>query len=146
MKRRMDEHDYTERCIYMITLAVEGRDPVLGTLAGKVDAPQGNSDFPHVVLSPLGQCVDKALGQISSFYPQVRLIGKQIMPDHLHFILFVTERIPVPLGAIITGFKAGCRKAIREAVGWSAVLQSAAGNPAAKQQGTRPGTQPGGGW
>ena len=28
MKRRMNEHDYTERCIYMITLAVEGREPV----------------------------------------------------------------------------------------------------------------------
>jgi hypothetical protein len=34
MKRRMDEHDYTERCIYMITLAVEGREPVLGTQPG----------------------------------------------------------------------------------------------------------------
>lgn len=113
MKRRMDVHDYTERCIYMITLTVEGRAPVLGTLTGIADAPKESSDYPHVVLSPIGQCVDKALGQISSFYPQVKLIGKQIMPDHLHFILFVTERIPVPLGTIVTGFKAGCRKAIR---------------------------------
>lgn len=137
MKRRMDEHDYTERCIYMITLAVEGREPVLGTLAGRVDAPKESSDFPHVALSPIGQCVDKALGQINSFYPQVKLIGRQIMPDHLHFILFVTERIPVPLGTIITGFKAGCRKAIRAAAGNSAVI------PAAKQQGTQQqGTQP----
>ncbi len=138
MKRRMDEHDYTERCIYMITLAVEGREPVLGTLAGRVDAPKESSDFPHVALSPIGQCVDKALGQINSFYPQVKLIGRQIMPDHLHFILFVTERIPVPLGTIITGFKAGCRKAIRAAAG-----NPAAGNPAAEQQGTQQqGTQP----
>ena len=138
MKRRMDEHDYTERCIYMITLAVEGREPVLGTLAGRVDAPKESSDFPHVVLSPIGQCVDKALGQINSFYPQVKLIGRQIMPDHLHFILFVTERIPVPLGTIITGFKAGCRKAIRAAAG-----NPAAGNPAAEQQGMQQqGTQP----
>jgi len=132
MKRRMDEHDYTERCIYMITLAVEGREPVLGTLAGRVDAPKESSDFPHVALSPIGQCVDKALGQISSFYPQVKLIGRQIMPDHLHFILFVTERIPVPLGTIITGFKAGCRKAIRATAGNPAVIS------AAKPQGTQP--------
>ena len=143
MKRRMNEHDYTERCIYMITLAVEGREPVLGTLTGIADAPKESCDYPHIVLSPTGLCVDKALGQISSFYPQVKLIGRQIMPDHLHFILFVTERIPVPLGTIVTGFKAGCRKAIREM--GAAVVPAAipAAIPAAEQQGTQPkGTQP----
>jgi len=33
------------------------------------------------------------------------------MPDHMHGILFVRERLPVHLGQVISGFKAGCRKA-----------------------------------
>ena len=36
------------------------------------------------------------------------------MPDHLHGILFVTEPLPVHLGRVINGFKAGCNKAARE--------------------------------
>ena len=32
MKRRNAWHDYHSRCIYMVTMAVEGRKPVLGKL------------------------------------------------------------------------------------------------------------------
>ena len=36
------------------------------------------------------------------------------MPDHIHGVLFVKEKIPYHLGTIINGFKAGTRKAARE--------------------------------
>ena len=32
MTRRMQDHDYQSRCIYMITIATEGRRYILGTL------------------------------------------------------------------------------------------------------------------
>jgi hypothetical protein len=38
------------------------------------------------------------------------------MPDHLHFILFVKERIPVHLGKVINGFKVGSNRIYRELV------------------------------
>ena len=38
------------------------------------------------------------------------------MPDHLHGILFVRERMAQHLGKVIKGFKAGCNKAYRELV------------------------------
>ena len=37
-----------------------------------------------------------------------------IMPDHIHGILFVHEKIDCHLGHVINGFKAGTRKAARE--------------------------------
>jgi hypothetical protein len=36
------------------------------------------------------------------------------MPDHIHGVLFVKEKMPHHLGTIINGFKAGTRKAARE--------------------------------
>jgi len=35
MKRRCETNNYTERGIYLITIATEGRKTLLGTLAGK---------------------------------------------------------------------------------------------------------------
>ena len=54
MKRRSEQNDYTERGIYLITIAIEGRKPLLGTLAGKVDVQEG-PEKPHVLLSPWGE-------------------------------------------------------------------------------------------
>ena len=114
MKRRMEGHDYTERNIYMLTLVVEGRKPLLGKVAGDPNAPAGSDEDPCFVPSPLGLIISREVELIASHYPQVRVLGRQLMPDHLHFILFVTEKLPVPLGKIVNGFKTGCRKAMRE--------------------------------
>ena len=51
MKRRCADNNYTERGLYLITIAIEGRKPLLGTLAGKVDVQEG-PEKPHVLLSP----------------------------------------------------------------------------------------------
>ena len=108
MKRRDDNHDYTERRMYMITMEVEGRRPLFGVVTGDPHAPQGSSDSPHIVLSPIGQAVqDEWLG-IPRYYPQIEVVAVQMMPDHMHGILFVKERIPVHLSQIIKGFKTGC--------------------------------------
>ena len=36
------------------------------------------------------------------------------MPDHLHAIIFVKQRIPLHLGKIINGFKVSCNRAYRQ--------------------------------
>ena len=110
MKRRDDHHDYTERRMYMITLEIEGRRPLFGHLEGDPFSPIGSSDGPHIELSLLGKAVrDEWLG-IPRYFPQIEVKGVQMMPDHLHGILFVKEQLPVHLGQVISGFKAGCRK------------------------------------
>ena len=110
MKRRMVNHDYQGRAIYMITLCVEGRMPRLGTLYG----PDSIHPLPWVNLSPLGESVKAEWLGIPRYYPQIRMLALTIMPDHLHGILFVTETLPVHLGKVINGFKSGCNRAARE--------------------------------
>lgn len=111
MKRRDDHHDYTERRMYMITLEVEGRRPVFGRLVGDAFAPAGSADEPHIELTALGKAVQSEWLGIHGHYPQIDVMAVQMMPDHLHGILFVKAQLPVHLGQVISGFKAGCRKA-----------------------------------
>lgn len=106
MKRRCENHDYHDRCIYMITMVLEGRKPLLGTLAS---APQ-----PHVELSPLGERVRQCWHDIAKYHPEVETMKLCVMPDHIHGILFVHERMGEHLGRVISGFKTGTRKAARE--------------------------------
>ena len=111
MKRRRVGHDYLARCIYMITLVVKGRRPLLGTVTGN-----GENEPASLQPSPLGQAVLQALLDIPRFYPQIAIWTHQLMPDHLHAIIFVKERIPVHLGKIINGFKVSCNHAYKELV------------------------------
>lgn len=111
MKRRDDHQDYTERRMYMITLEVEGRRPVFGRLVGDAFAPKGSKDEPRIELTELGKAVQNEWMGIHDYYPQIEVMAVQLMPDHMHGILFVREQLPVHLGQVISGFKAGCRKA-----------------------------------
>lgn len=113
MKRRCDEHDYTQRGIYMITMATEGRLPLFGTLKGNPLATSGD-DKPQVILSVLGERLKDSWKDIPAHYPEVSVIKLCVMPDHIHGVLFVKEKMPYHLGTIINGFKAGTRKAARE--------------------------------
>ena len=113
MKRRCDEHDYTQRGIYMITMSTEGRLPLFGTLKGNPLAISGDNK-PQIVLSPLGERVKACWFDIPAHYPELSVIKLCIMPDHIHGVLFVKENMPQHLGTIINGFKAGTRKAARK--------------------------------
>lgn len=122
MKRRSYEHDYTEQCFYMVTLAVEGRRPLLGSVVGRVDAAVGKADAPHVELSPLGLAVCKAWSDVSVYYPQVAIIAQQVMPDHFHGILYFREKTSLRLGDVIRGFKVACNRAYRELFTFAATV------------------------
>ena len=127
MTRRRNGHDYEERRMYLITITVEGRRPLLGRLAGDPQLPHGTEGAPHIILSPLGKAVEEVWMSISHYHPEVQVIALQIMPDHLHGILFVRERMPQHLGHIIKGFKAATNRAYRElVVGEAAKVNSAA--------------------
>ena len=113
MKRRDEGHDYKERRMYMITIEVEGRRPIFGQLAGDVFAKAGSGNEPRIVLTKLGEAVRNEWLGITRYFPQIEVRAVQMMPDHMHGILFVRSTLPVHLGQVISGFKAGCRKALR---------------------------------
>ena len=116
MLRRCVGHDYTVRQIYMITMVTEGRRPLFGQVVGKSDAPSDSPDFPHIELSELGKRVADEWWAASSHHPEVEVIALQMMPDHLHGILFVKEKMDKPLGMALRGFKQSCNRHYRELI------------------------------
>ena len=116
MLRRFLGHDYTDRQMYMITMVTEGRRQLFGQVVGKSDAPKGSPDMPRVVLSELGRRVADEWHATSLHHPEIEVIALQMMPDHLHGILFVKEKIEKPLGIALRGFKQSCNRHYRELV------------------------------
>ena len=109
-KRRLNDWDYSQPRIYMLTLAIEGRRPLLGTLAGDVGLPTRAPNGPRLIPSELGAAVLQEVDGIPHYYPQITIIARQLMPDHLHILLYVRRALPVHLGQVVAGFKAGCNK------------------------------------
>ena len=93
----------------MITLVVKDRQPLLCSITGN-----GESEPVTVHPTPLGQAVTQSLAGIPQFYPQIEIWTHQLMPDHLHVIIFVKQPIPVHLGNVINGFKVACNRAYRQ--------------------------------
>ena len=127
MKRRCFCHDYYERGIYMITLEVESRRPILGELVGE-----------RVELSELGRAVADCWRQIPRFHPEVSLIESAVMPDHFHGLLFVRERMARHLGEVVRGFKIGCTKAYRALLASGGPSDAAAPSSAGAIHGVSP--------
>ena len=113
MLRRCVGHDYAKRQMYMITMVTEGRRKLFGEVVGRSDAPEGSVDSARMELSELGKKVEEEWWGIPTYYPQIKMVALQLMPDHLHGILFVKDRLPKPLGQVLSGFKAGCNRAYR---------------------------------
>ena len=129
MKRRDDHHDYNGRRIYMITLETAGRQQLFGEVTGDVLASAESADAPHIILSELGQAIQDEWNGIHNYYPQIDVMAVQMMPDHMHGILFVKAPLPVHLGQVISSFKAGCRKRLKAL---AAAPRAATGIAAAK--------------
>ena len=78
---------------------------------------------PHTGISPVtahscatiaptkfGWAALEALEEMELLYPQVKIIESQLMPEHMHFVIYVHEELDKPLSALIRGFKAGATK------------------------------------
>ena len=113
MNRRRVGHDYRERRLYLITMTVEGPRPLFGLLVGEAaGAPEAAE--ARVELTPLGQRVQEEWFAVTAHHPEVTAVSLQLMPDHLHGILFVEQAMQEHLGAIIRGFKTSTNKAYRQ--------------------------------
>lgn len=116
MLRRCVGHDYTERMMYMVTMVVEGRRPLLGAVVGRSDAPADSDNAPRLELTELGQRVYDELLATPEHHPEISVVALQMMPDHLHVILFVKEMMASSLGMALRGFKQKCNQHYRELV------------------------------
>lgn len=114
MQRRCVGHDYTARRMYMVTMVTEGRKPLFGKVMGHSEVVEHLPEAPHIELSPLGEAIERIWQTIGGHHPEVKVVALQMMPDHLHAILFVKEKMEKPLGKVLLGVKHACNKAFRE--------------------------------
>ncbi len=95
--RRFEGWDYTRGASLFITIVTEPRRALFGEVKnGKV------------ILSPLGERVSEALNAIPRLNPAIRLFGRVVMPDHIHFNCSIQAGLSEPLlvlGNAIRRFK-----------------------------------------
>ena len=119
--RRSSFCKYKERGIYLFTFCVEQRKPLLGTLQGS------SADDAYVQPSSLGEEVIRLLLGIPQFQKQkaaeinrvkgsdikreISILAYQLMPDHLHVVLFVKREMDISIGEVLRGFMIACTKA-----------------------------------
>lgn len=122
-RKHLAYHDYRERCIYHITLVCSERKKLLGRVVGN------SVDEARCELTPLGVEVAKAIQGIPGCAAvrgdDVQVLAAVCMPEHVHFVLYVRERMKDKVGVVIRGFKQGCNKALKR---WLEMSEAKYGN------------------
>jgi REP element-mobilizing transposase RayT len=101
--RRCFNHDYRAPAFYMVTITTHERRPWFSTCANNAST-----------LTDDGWLVYNLWHRIPQDYPQIAVNTLCIMPDHLHGILRVKERMEKPVGVAIRAFKSQCTSALRK--------------------------------
>ena len=95
MLHRCWDWDYKAPCIYLITIVIADRRSM--ALARLVVDNDGGGDpakvMAHVEPSAAGRAVEAEWRRMGELTPAIKPLEIQIMPDHIHFIIRVTERL-----------------------------------------------------
>lgn len=99
-KRRAPWHDYCSKCIYMITIA---KNPEIGNFASIVSLDNG----PVISASnESGKMIEKAISTLKSqFSEEMSIYWNVIMPDHIHFIIYIKKNTGIPLWKYVNRLK-----------------------------------------
>ena len=86
----------------MLTLVTVDRKPILGDLRGE-----------HIALTPLGKKVVAEIERIPTYLgaQSIEIYDYVVMPDHVHILLRIHDRLPRHLGQYIRWFKVQCSDA-----------------------------------
>jgi len=88
-KIRLNGYDYSQPGYYFITLCVEGRQEILGT----IDVGQG---LCSCRLSDAGNIAQTELYKLKTRYENMVIDKYVIMPNHMHAIIKITRREQSP--------------------------------------------------
>ena len=91
--------DFQDPAIHLLTLVTTKRQPLLGTLVGE-----------QIIPTPLGQRVAEEIERIPTYKgaKDIEIYRYVIMPDHIHILLRIHERLPKHLGQYVRWFKRQC--------------------------------------
>ena len=130
---RYQSFDYNSVGVYFITICTQNRRCILSRVVGT-----GVLDCPQIELTQYGEIADKYIKQLNDFYEHLSVEKYVIMPNHIHFLLWVKEnknktdngqsRTPVPTNVeransacsqFVSTFKRFCNKEYGENI-WQA--------------------------
>jgi REP element-mobilizing transposase RayT len=94
--------DYQSPSIQMLTLVTVDRKPLLAELKGET-----------ISLTPLGAAVAREIERIPTYLgaASIEILDYVVMPDHVHILLRIHDRLPRHLGQYIRWFKVQCSDA-----------------------------------
>lgn len=94
--------DYQSPSIQMLTIVTVDRKPLLAELRGETT---------H--LTPIGTAVAREIERIPTYIgaASIEILDYVIMPDHVHILLRIHDRLPKHLGQYIRWFKVQCSDA-----------------------------------
>lgn len=79
---RLKEYDYSLAGAYFITIVTQNRSSLFGNI---IDG--------EMHLNDAGKMIDTTWYEIPSFYPGVEVDAFQIMPNHVHGIIILSEPV-----------------------------------------------------
>ena len=92
---RLDGYDYSQPCIYFITLCTYNRECLFGEILNG-----------EMRLNEFGKIANQCWLEIPNHFPQTQLDEYIIMPDHIHGIIVLNDFVGVQnVGAKIVGAK-----------------------------------------
>ena len=83
---RYKEFDYNSIGVYFITICTKNRQCMLSKIVGT-----GVLDYPQIKLTNYGKIADKYIQQLNNFYDYLSIESYIIMPNHIHFLLFIQK-------------------------------------------------------
>ena len=100
--RRAKWMDYQDSSIILLTLVTTDRLPLLGKLHGE-----------KIILTELGQRVATEIERIPTYKgaEAIEVYRYVVMPDHVHILLYIHDRLPKHIGRYIYWFKLKCTDA-----------------------------------
>lgn len=114
-------HDYCSPGFYLITATTLPGSPRLS----EIPEPDANEIRKGEMIipdnTPLGYKVKEEIRSIPVYHPEMKILRYVIMPDHIHFVLQVTERLKRMLGCELAGFFGACSKASSRSQGLTEV-------------------------
>ena len=109
--------------------------------------PAAEAAGSYIELTALGKTIlNEEIQKISAIHKTVEVWKLCIMPDHIHMIVRVTEKLPdgIHLGDVVRGFKAGCTQAWRRINATTPATSTSATTPAGSPIATTPAGSPAG--
>ncbi|MBR5473264.1 MAG: transposase [Clostridia bacterium] len=89
---RLKDYDYSSEGAYFITICTHNKQKILCDIVG-----EGLCALPSIKLTPIGEVAKQELLKIETHYDNVKIDKYVIMPNHIHLIVRITERInPFP--------------------------------------------------